>query len=253
MSLWLEKIHDYYWHDSNPPFTVTASYKISQKSLHLMRITFFILQVFITSHSIWATGAFFPLLKYLTIWGCLLCTFYFLIVSIIGLSLPPNPKKQTKLLNWIWKSTHILFEVTLALQFVICIFFWGVIVPLKPDLMTGNDHFMISNILLHIATPLFIWIEAYYNYMKVYGRHAWWIIKIMIIYAGVNAYVSLNYGPVYPLMSWIDAITYVLGLIGLGITLFGFYLGYKLSQRKEKNLNFMRFYNPHHEERKKTN
>ena len=251
MTSWLETIHDYYWDGSNPPFTITTSYKISQKSLHFMRIAFFLLQVCITSHIIWLHGALVPLLKYLTIWGCLLCTFYFLIVSIMGSSPPQNPKAQTKLLNTIWKSTHILFEVTLALQFVICIFFWVIIAPLKPDLINGYNHLMVSNILLHVVTPLFMWIEAYYNYIKVYGRHAWWVVKVMIIYGGFNAYIALNYGSVYPLMNWIDAITYVFALIGVGITLFGFFLGYKLSQRKEKNLSFVRFYDPHHEERKK--
>ena len=242
MSRLLEKLHDFYWHSPDPPFTISASYKISQKNLHIMRIIFFILQVIITLHSFWVAGAFLRQLKYLTIWGCLLCTLYFLIVSILGLSSTHKHHKQRKLL---WKSTHILFEVTLAFQFLICIFFWGVIVPLKPSILSQDFHSLTSNILLHIATPLFIWIEAYYNYMKVYGRHAWWVVKISIVYGIVNVYVTLNHGSFYPLITWLDNITYVLSSIAMGLTLFGFYLGFKLSQRKEKNLHLISSHDQH--------
>ena len=241
MSPWLEKLHDYYWYGPNPPLTVTLSYKISYKNLHIMRITFFILQLFITSHSFWLAGAFIRPLKYLTIWGCLFCTFYFSIVSIIGSFPSPDHNKPRKVRNWIWKLAHILFEVNVALQFNICIFFWGVILPLKPELLNQNFHFLISNILLHGATPLFIWIELYYNHIKVYRRHAWWVVKVMVIYGGVNAYNALNYGPVYPLITWIDTVSYVLSVFSLGLTMFGFYIGHKLSQRKEEKVSLKGF------------
>jgi len=248
MPSFFQNSHNYYWYDNTIDYAFNASHGISNKALNNLRIFFFIIQVLISFWTPTVFGGVGNMLKFMTYWGCLLVTLYFMMAIITSFYGPPHPTNLSiGAPGFLWKFTHILLEVCTSLQFLITIFFWVVILPIMHEVLLADWVAILFNVSLHGVTPLFIWIEARYNNIKICPRHAWFLVYVMIAYGMVNAYHAVNYGPVYPYMTWKNPVSYVMGVFGLGLALLGFWLTHKLHMRKSLNLAEIRQFDPYQE------
>ncbi|CAG9318538.1 unnamed protein product [Blepharisma stoltei] len=131
---------------------------------------------------------------FLTDWGVLLTTTYFLI-SLLSY-------KYFSIHSW----AHLYLELVFPIESTIFIVYWTYVYPLREIKVP-----LIYNLTVHAACPIFMLIEVYLN--KVYFIRKHWIFAIVFVSAYsllINMPWTLTHErPLYPLITYKNIWTYL--------------------------------------------
>ena len=229
----IQKLHNYLWESPNPQCTLHLSHAISRPILSILRLIFMLYQVCLTIIAPIFSQKPIYLIAYMTHWGCFFCTLYFICINIVLIKINIQ-NNESRFFSIFWKFTHLLFEIASVLEFTIFIFFWLIIFPLTYHYSFNNFHALFINISLHLFTPMCIFTEAGFNFIKYYQRHLWIILIIEFLYGVNNCAWTLEKQQIYPLVTWKNLVSYLVIAFGFGLTVMGFFFGIKLHKLKEK-------------------
>lgn len=235
----LARLNDYLWPEERTEYQFHLSLCVYRKNLHLFRILCFLFYCIPSTIYMFMVGqvGFIDHFFFFTNWGHFACTAYFGLASWLELKTPVDaPPKQ----GFLWKFTHILFELAFAMEFTIALFFWAVLAPQYFPTIVDEPDFgaiLLMNILMHAVTPLAMWIELSLNYIEFHWRHCLVFLPLVsLVYDIVNALGVLVfnisiYQPVIDWKSWKTLLMIVVALIlGFG----GFGVGYWIHKVKSR-------------------
>lgn len=209
------------------PFKVSPSVLLATRILGLLSATSWLLmREFIPAGPM-------PGYCYLTIWGVFAAAVYYWVV--VALSIFPNQKGFTvSTLTPFYKFLHVLFQLCVGMLFVICLMFWGFLVPsMKALLARHPDHahlILWYNIGTHLIVPFQMWLESYINNVGYRTKDAViWLPTVACVYTCLNYYWTQSYGrPVYAPMDWKSVSTPIFMIAAYSLAGFGFYLAKRL-------------------------
>ncbi|KAL4476244.1 hypothetical protein ABPG74_009977 [Tetrahymena malaccensis] len=162
----------------------------------------------------------FTNLKFLTIWGLNLLHFY-LIFAVIDMIYYKVKKVKFSVF---WKLEHFIFQFGFSTSLTVIILFWGCVYPSLTNKYTDDSWMMFVNVCYHGIIFIIYYIEFAIN--NIIFRKKQFILTTIgcALYLVVNIIVTFTYGRVYPLITWVNAISYLYVLAAFIITLFHFWL-----------------------------
>lgn len=181
--------------------------------------------------------AFYDHFFFFTDWGQWTCMAYFGFASWLGARTSIDPPPTT---GFLWKFTHILFELAFSMEFIIIILFWGVLaIPYFDSVKDTPEYYdvIIKSVLLHGVTPLTVWIEFILNYVEFHWSHCIIFTPLLnLLYDATNALGVLVLGiKIYqPAIDWKSYTTAVLLIAGLVLGFVGFAIGVYVHKFKRK-------------------
>jgi len=173
--------------------------------------------------------------RYLTRWGEVIVQIYFaLIVSSYFVYkdqkvLPSNNPFA------LWKMAHLFGVIAFTLQLFIPLLYWAWVI--ETNALKDRKEILLT-ITTHAVTAALIWIDATFNRLEYYRKHAIFLFGFCTLYAIVNYVVSKVVGdPVYKALNWqgIDSIFKLLS--GYFIVYLGFVLGWFIAKRKSQKVS----------------
>jgi len=218
------------WMDLEPKNTLNHSFFISQ-DLHknfrylalIINTITFIWIIATTPTEIAPTH--FSLLKFLTIWGFLICYLYSILV-VVWQDVSDHSHK--------WKLTYILGEIGFSLQLMICPFFFTIIFPIMLAELEMGFWRTAQNIVIHAVVPILIWLETLFNGITFPKKHRVVLNWFIVIYLLNNlVWTVCDQKPVYPPVDWITPRSYILKSLATLAVLGGFVLGGKIHAWKK--------------------
>lgn len=190
------------WHDDHP-YVLHNSIFFSQKTLSIYR---FIIILFFLSQIIWMLSTLsWTYFVYMTNWG--FCTgFLFFLMTTIENYYVKNSN------SFIWKLSHIIFEIAITVEFSIFIFYWTALFYLDYDEHKNDSDFaawLFNDICIHLLGFVFLWIDNIFNHIEIFLSHFFLIVIFETCYMIVNCVYTLNVKNIYPPITWTDAVSYV--------------------------------------------
>ena len=232
-------LHFLIWQHHDPPYVIHKSIYIACKHLMIFRA---IASLFFLSIIIWMfTDMSWKYFLFVTNWGFFLGFLFFLTVSIESIFVKNSH-------SFCWKFCHILFEVALTIEFMIVIFYWTGLFYLDYDKHKNDSDFsswLFNDICIHFIGFLLLWTDNMFNHIKIYRKHFFFIICVMICYMIVNCAYTLSEENIYPPITWVDYVSYLCGLIVVFLLVLHHYFAIWFFERiKKKRID--------HEEEKDT-
>lgn len=113
----------------------------------------------------------------------------------------------------LWRMSHFLFSLTLALELFLNGVFWFGMFPVAMISLWGKVHVIdiLVNIFEHAVPLIMLIIDLHMNYVVLWN-YAYTVFHVifLFIYLGINiAYTLNNPQPVYPLITYRNALSYI--------------------------------------------
>ena len=210
-----QKMNEYFWNlnDKNPSYDLLKAIFIKPSYLKLYRLIICIFYIVVTILEFISSKSLKPFV-YLTFWGFEIGTIYFILATIETI--------YCKGKNiFLWKITHILFEMAISIEFMIVIFFWAILFPENPNAVLKDSFSLVMNIFVHLLGFVFLWVDNIFNKIRIYPKHYVFILIFAFVYGIlINLPYSLANKPVYPPIDWISLSSYLFLLMATFLSLF---------------------------------
>lgn len=196
---------------------------VKKKSLLTVRVLSLIYGlIFLTIDFIHRRGKIWGTFIWMTSWGYLSVTTYFALSLIHGYI---HKGKAIPSATKLGKLTYIFFEIGYSIQLAVIVVFWGVVFPYVMTHSTivedASVWDAIEQICLHGGFFILINIENYCNMIKPLGNHQIFVAGTILAYSTVNVTYTLSVGPIYPMITYKDVWSYLVGFGFLGFTMLG--------------------------------
>ena len=184
----------------------------------------------------------FPNHVYFTAWGTFISVIYFSLVCFLTKFYKKGETHVEKITR-LERLTHIVYQVAVGIEFVVCIIYWVLLVPtLSKSLERFPEYWwgmLLNSLSTHLIIPIHIWTEAIFNRVCFTKKDALVFIPLIgVMYTTLNFCWFKQYGkPIYPPLDWKTSRTPMFlgsafALVGLGC-----YLGYLIWLVKAKKAN----------------
>lgn len=209
-------------------YNIHKSIIISESSLLVFRLfnIFFFLAIIIWMLAMMEASYFI----FMTNWGFLTGFLYFLFISIEKLMI-----KQRN--DSFWKITHVIFEISLNVEFTIFFFYWTALFNLdladninKPDF----GLWLFNDICIHFLAFFFLWIDNFFNHIAIIKSHLIIVVAFEIIYGIFNCIYTLKIGNIYPPITWDTYLSYIFIIVLILITVAHYYLAFYFYHKIKK-------------------
>mmetsp|Transcript_22211 Transcript_22211/g.25720 ORF Transcript_22211/g.25720 Transcript_22211/m.25720 type:complete len:251 (+) Transcript_22211:64-816(+) len=207
-----------------------APYHISGRTLSILRLISCVISTILFLHrEIFSPAEHTPDYTFLTIWANTACMVYFWAINIIVQVVPkPDPYMQQRLPTF--RFMHVFVELLAAMMFVVCLMFWGFLLPdLNVQLQNNPAHYwdiIIDAYGFHLLTPILTWVEVYYNQVCFKTKDGLIYIPILaLVYSCLNFYWTKKFGiPVYAPLDWesfgsVGFLMAAFSIVGIGFAL----------------------------------
>lgn len=206
-----------------------SPHKVSRRFLLGLRVLGLVSSTYFVFMRLWIPMAgSFPMYCYMTVWGNFAAVAYFWV--IVALSFLPQQKGHTlSTITPFFRFLHILFQLCVGSLFVICLMFWGFLLPQMNKMLAQHPEFaqeiLVYCVGTHLIVPFQIWLESYLNHVGFRARDGVvWLPIVAVIYSGLNYYWTVSYGkPVYLPMDWTSISTPIFLGAAFGLAGLGFY------------------------------
>lgn len=174
-----------------------------------------------------------------TNWGQVLVTVYYLFAFLQALLKPADD-------SFLTKAVDIIFHLTLALQFLIFVFYWPLLSydDIFNRIMKFSDpwrrqyEFGAQAIWRHLVNPLLVWIPVLVSHTRLGFNNFGFFVLLMVGYLYVNYSKTQYMGKgVYPMMDWKSMESHIHVGLGIGLALAGFWISSGVSKAIRSKLN----------------
>lgn len=232
----LNKIDTFFFPPEKKIF-LNHSWLISCQTLCLLRMAFFLYALGIYSMSNIINATVYKELKFLTYWGEILTMTSFLFLTLDSINYIQNFKKKATDLSLVSKIGYIIYELAFSYELTIVLLFWLVI---HPENKTDKDGiYYLVNFHTHFGCLVLLWIEKIFNYIEFMKNHAYIIFFVGICYIITNiiATFAIQNAPVYSVLTWKNAMSYIYTVVCFFIFLFHFTFGIIIFRKFKKKRN----------------
>ena len=152
--------------------------------------------------------------------------------------------------NWpfFWKITHILFEISISIEFSSVIFFWVFVFPYNKKYITSHSKIFLNDFNVNFLVFGLLWIENIFNNIKIYIKHnVFLMIYCYFYFFIINLPYSFINKNIYYEINWKNFQSYVVGLFipvfGIFHSIFFSYFYYRFlkfenNDKEEEELEF---------------
>lgn len=211
--------------DSTPRFKTEANLKcltiwrIIALLICIVVWVFYVLGYYDTFGSFW--GFLESILKFLTNWGMVFTTLFFLIALITQ----PESKLEHQV-------SSILFTLSFCLEIVITAIFWFALYTGKYN----NDMRHLADITMHTIPIFLLVIDLIFNRLRFYAKQSIIVMMlIMISYTVVNVLYCFFDKPIYPILDWVSLTSYIYYIAALVLYIVGFLIVWGVTKCKMKS------------------
>lgn len=229
----LEKINSFFWKNYETSYKAHLhdAHLITADSLKILRLIQLIIHSIIPLYYLftWRVSSY----KYLTILGMNLTCIYFFLVNITTY----HHVKDRKYRRFFKRVTIVVFEVVFSLQLLITFFFWAFLYPVydTDKLFPTWTAFITVGLYMHSGCWLGLCVDKFFNTLYFDRKHFIFLFLTMISYALYSLIYEIYYGvPIYPIIQWGDAKSYLYMIIAIGMAVAPFYFGIWFSEYKAK-------------------
>eukprot|EP01016_Furgasonia_blochmanni_P013229 TRINITY_DN16705_c0_g1_i1.p1 TRINITY_DN16705_c0_g1~~TRINITY_DN16705_c0_g1_i1.p1 ORF type:complete len:274 (-),score=57.92 TRINITY_DN16705_c0_g1_i1:63-827(-) len=193
--------------EGNKRASVSRAVIISPRALFATRVVLFLSLAGMYAYFSSFVGVIRSL-SFLTVWGHLLTTLFFIIAVIRYLTDNVGKKPTT---NHLDLFGNILFQTALSMEFPVVLVYWAVLhnspemSHIIEELGTG---FKYVNVLLHSFAYIVLWVDLMFNTVRCIRRHFYYVYGVGLVYLFINCMITVLRAPVYPvIMEWNDWLT----------------------------------------------
>lgn len=219
------------------------SWLISCQTLCLIRMALFLYAFGIYSMSNILSATIYKQLKYLTYWGEIFTMTSFLFLTLDSINYIQNFKKKATDFNIISKIGYIIYELAFSYELTIVILFWFAIHP--EDKTEKSGIYYLVNFHTHFGCLVLLWIEKIINYIEFLKHHVWIIVFVGLCYILTNIITTfaIQNEPVYAILTWKNAFSYIYIVICIFLFLFHFTFGIIIFRKFKMKRNVVFFEN----------
>lgn len=197
----------YIWKEHDPPYTLHQSLFVTEKCLSIFR---FIIIFFFLSIIIWMLSDMsWKYFLFVTNWGFSVSFCFFLLATLENFLVKNSHP-------FLWKLTHVIFEIAITVEFSIVLFYWTALFYLDYDKHKDDNDFsawLFNDVCIHFLGFLFLWLDNIFNQIKFFKEHFLFVIIFQLCYLAVNCPYTLMVDNIYPPINWVDIWSYLCCLV----------------------------------------
>lgn len=171
---------------------------------------------------------------YLTVWGVHLTFLSCVLISILAYC--DRNTISFRGYKYFWRFTLVLFEIMMSTNVVITIVFWVFLFP-EVDMSMYSFAGKLDMVWTHCVPCVVTLIEYSMNAWRFKNSH--WVVLLIfgLVYGLVNLIGTLIYGPIYPIITWKDFMSYIFILVICLMEVGLHFLFSKISHWRNRSMN----------------